>query len=107
MSLNKYQKVDFTSSTVIFYQKLIFDFLNPFQGINGKFWEDDVLRHLGKSVKLKAYSHTIRHVKCSLGSDHVLFRVFCLEKISMNVIYRSFSIWENAIYTSFEIVKMS
>ena len=73
MSLNKYQKVDFASSTVIFYQKLIFDFLNPFQGINGKFWEDDVLRHLGKSVRLKAYSHTIRRVNAAWG-----LTIFCL-----------------------------
>ena len=28
--VNKYQKVDFTSSTVVFHQKSIFDFLNPF-----------------------------------------------------------------------------
>ena len=31
MGLNKYQKGDFTSSTVAFYQKSIFDFLNPFR----------------------------------------------------------------------------
>ena len=34
-NLNKYQKGDFTSSTVAFYQKSIFDFLNPFTDILG------------------------------------------------------------------------
>ena len=31
MGLSKYQKGDFISSTVAFYQKTIFDFLNPLQ----------------------------------------------------------------------------
>ena len=33
--LNKYQKSDFTSSTVAFYQKSLFDLLNPFTNISG------------------------------------------------------------------------
>ena len=33
--LNKHQKGDFTSSIVAFYQKPIFDFLNPFTNISG------------------------------------------------------------------------
>ena len=33
MGLSKYQKHDFTNSTVAFYQKSIFDFLNPFRNI--------------------------------------------------------------------------
>ena len=48
------------------------------------------LRHLGKSVRLKPSPHTIRHVKQSWGSGGFLFRVFCLEKISMNPILRPF-----------------
>ena len=35
MGLNKYQKGDFTSSTVAFYQKLVSNFLNPFTNISG------------------------------------------------------------------------
>ena len=33
MGLNKYQKGDFTGSTITFYQKSILDFLNPFTNI--------------------------------------------------------------------------
>ena len=33
--LNKYQKCHFTSSTVAFYRKLIFNFLNSFKNISG------------------------------------------------------------------------
>ena len=33
--LNKCQKGDFASSTVAFYQKSIFDFLNPFTNLSG------------------------------------------------------------------------
>ena len=35
MGLNKYQKGDFTSSTLASCQKSIFDFLNPFTNISG------------------------------------------------------------------------
>ena len=35
LGLNKYQKGDFTSSTVAFYQKSIFNLLNPFTNISG------------------------------------------------------------------------
>ena len=35
MGLNKYQKDDFATSTFAFYQKSIFNFLNPFANISG------------------------------------------------------------------------
>ena len=37
MGLNKYQKGDCTNSTVAFYQKSIYDFVNPFTDISGYF----------------------------------------------------------------------
>ena len=42
--------------------------------------------HFGKSVRLKTYIHTKRSVKHRFESGF-----FCLEKISMNAIFRIFS----------------
>ena len=42
------------------------------------------LKNLGKSVRL-------RHIKHGWGSVGFLFKGFCLEKISMNAIFRTFS----------------
>ena len=55
-------------------------------------------RHLGKQVMLKAYPCTVRRVKCSCGSGLFLFRVFCLEKISMNAIFKTCSLCQNYMY---------
>ena len=43
-----------------------------------------LLRHLGKSISLKAYPCTVRHVKDILGSGFFCLGFFCLQKISMN-----------------------
>ena len=60
------------------------------QGINLKFWEGDVFEAFGKT-RLKASPRTVRCVKHSWWSVGFLCRVFCLEKISMNTIFRTFS----------------
>ena len=48
------------------------------------------LRNLGKSVRLRDYPRTLRHIKRGWGSVGS-FRGFCLQKISMNGIFRTFS----------------
>ena len=49
------------------------------------------LRHLEKSVRLKAYPRTLRRIKRSWGSGGFLLRAFCLGRISMNAFFRTFS----------------
>ena len=50
MSLNKYQKGDFNSSTVAFYQKSIFDFLNPFTNMSGYLNLWDIFRFIFRFI---------------------------------------------------------
>ena len=65
-------------------------FMSLFALLTRTFGRMMFLRHLGKSVKLKAYPRTVRCVKCNWWSGGFLFTVFCLEKISMNAIFRTF-----------------
>ena len=50
-----------------------------------------LLKHLGKSVRLKTCPCIIKHIKCSRGTGGFLLMVSYLEKISMNTIFRIFS----------------
>ena len=52
MGLNKYQKGDFNSSTVAFYQKSIFDFLNPFRNTLGCLNLWNILRFDFRQLKI-------------------------------------------------------
>ena len=52
MGLNKYQKGDFNSSTVAFYQKSIFDFLNPFRNTLGYLNLWNILRFDFRQLKI-------------------------------------------------------
>ena len=52
MGLNKYQKGDFNSSTVAFYQKSIFDFLNPFTNTLGYLNLWNILRFDFRQLKI-------------------------------------------------------
>ena len=63
------------------------------------------LRHLGKSIRLRAYPPTVRHVKRGWESMVFLFRGFCLEKISMNAILGHFQVLKLCI-SYFKTVKM-
>ena len=63
-------------------------------------------RHLGKSVRLKAYQCTVKCVKCSwVFGGFLLMVFFCLEKISVNAIFRTFPCLENAIFRTFSCAK--
>ena len=52
MGLNEYQKGDFNSSTVAFYQKSIFDFLNPFRNTLGYLNLWNILRFDFRQLKI-------------------------------------------------------
>ena len=52
MGLNKHQKGDFNSSTVAFYQKSIFDFLNPFRNTLGYLNLWNILRFDFRQLKI-------------------------------------------------------
>ena len=52
MGLNKYQTGDFNSSTVAFYQKSIFDFLNPFRNTLGCLNLWNILRFDFRQLKI-------------------------------------------------------
>ena len=52
MTLNKYQKGDSTSSTVAFYQKSIFGFLNPFTNISGYLDLWDIFRFIFRQLRV-------------------------------------------------------
>ena len=50
LGLNKYQKDDFTSSTVTFYQKSIFSILNPF---TNRLW--DIFRFIFRQLRMTLF----------------------------------------------------
>ena len=50
---------------------------------------------------LKAYPRIVRCVKHSWGSGRFLFRVFCLEEISMKAIFRTFFTCYNCVYVTY------
>ena len=52
MGLNKYQKGDFTSSTVAFYQKSIFDLLNLFTNISSYLNLWDIFRIIFRQLRM-------------------------------------------------------
>ena len=52
MGLKYYQKCDFTSSTIAFYQKSIFEFLNPFTNISGYLNLWDIFRFIFRKLKM-------------------------------------------------------
>ena len=53
--LNKYQKGDFTSSTVTFCQKSIFDFSNPFTNITGYLHLWDIFRFIFRQLRVTLF----------------------------------------------------
>ena len=65
MGLNKYQNCDFTSTTVAFYQKSIFDFLNPFTDISGYLNLWDIFRFIFRQLRMTffAKSNELLNVK--------------------------------------------
>ena len=52
MGLNKYQKGDCTNSTVAFYQKSIYDFVNPFTDISGYFNLWDIFKFIFRQLRM-------------------------------------------------------
>ena len=69
MCLNKYPKVDFTSSTVAFYQKSIFDFLNPFSNISGYLNLWDIFRFIFKQLRVTFFHKIILAEKNNFSSN--------------------------------------
>ena len=55
MGLNKYQKGDFTNSTVAFYQKSIFDFLHAFTNISGYLNLWDIFRFIFRQLRMTIF----------------------------------------------------
>ena len=54
--LDKCQKGDFTSSTIAFYPKSIFDYLNPFTNILGYFNLWDIFRFIFRQHRITFFS---------------------------------------------------
>ena len=63
MGLNKYQKGGFTSSTVAFYQKSVFDFLNPFTNISGCLILWDIFRFIFRQTRITFFIKLWRQQK--------------------------------------------
>ena len=59
MGLNKYQKGNFTSSIVAFYQKSIFDFLNPFTNISCSLNLWDIFRFIFRQLRMAFFHKTM------------------------------------------------
>ena len=68
MGLNKYQMGDFTSSTVAFYQKSVFDFLNPFTKMSGYLNLWDVFRFIFRQLRM-TFFHKIMVAKKFFSSN--------------------------------------
>ena len=68
-ALNKYEKGDFTSSTVAFYQKSIFDFLNPFANISGYLNLWDIFRFIFRQLRMTFFHKIMVTEKNSFSSN--------------------------------------
>ena len=75
MGLNKYQKGDFTSSTVAFYQKLIFDSLNPFTNISGYLNWWDIFWLIFKQLRMTFFIIMVAIKNYFSSNDTILQRV--------------------------------
>ena len=77
MDLNPYEKGDFTSSTVTFYQKSIFDFLNPFTDKSSYLGLWDIFRFIFRQLRM-----TFFHKIMVAEKNNFLFKCitqFCKE----------------------------
>ena len=75
MGLNKYQKGDFTSSTVAFYQKLIFDSLKSFTNISGYLNWWDIFWLIFKQLRMTFFIIMVAIKNYFSPNDTILQRV--------------------------------
>ena len=75
MGLNKYQKGDFTSSTVAFYQKLIFDSLKSFTNISGYLNWWDIFWLIFKQLRMTFFIIMVAIKNYFSSNDTILQRV--------------------------------
>ena len=96
MGLNKYQRGDFTSSTVAFYQKLIFDFLNPFTNISGYLTLSDIFRFIFRKLRITFFFIKLRWQKKIFLQMHTQF---CKELSSLakssSAVGCQMSVWQH------------
>ena len=69
MCLNKYQKGDFTSSTVAFYHKSNFDLLDPFTNISGYLNLWDIFRFIFRQLRMTFFHKILAAEKNNFFSN--------------------------------------
>ena len=67
--LNTYQKDDFTSSTVAFYQKSVFNLLNPFKNISGYLNLCDISRFIFRQFRMTIFHKIMVAEKNNFSSN--------------------------------------